>query len=601
MSQVRTTPEPRHAGVRPAPAGGRPGRDRLYVALLVALGLALWLPRLAGPLDMRYDAGVYYILGSALAEGRGYRLLNEPGAIQAVQYPPLLPLAAALAQRLAGTAAVGEAGHLLRLAFFVCFLLYAWAAYAVARRFLPPTIAFVVGLVTLLHVHSSFLSDLFFAELPFALVSLLFVLAVARPGANGVGSALAGLLGVAAYLLRTMGVALLAAWVGEALLRRRWSSAGRRAALALIPLAAWQGYVAHVKGSPEYAHPTYPYQRAGYQYYNVGYFENLSYIDPFIPELGKASSADWAGRVAANLPHMPAAWGEAVSSRAEWSTSQIERINHSWSLSIPTWLVQVPLVVLGALIAGGLVRLMLHGEILIPLYVIGSAVVMCLTPWPGQFERYLSPLTPFLAIGLFTGALALRGRLSTASGRAWRRAGALVPAAVATFVLAQESFALYKVYSKKLTPVTYRDALGNTRDYRLFFYTGAWHTQEAALDWLMDQGRPGQVIATSTPHWAYLKTGLPAVLPPFEPDPRRAQQLLDSVPVTWLVVDSLEFVDVGQRYARLVPQASPEAWRLAHAAGDSAISRVYRREPAPLPVVRDGSSSAGAAGKKTSP
>jgi len=61
------------------------------LAILVALSASLWLPRLRGPLDLRYDAGVYYVLGTSLAEGRGYRLLSEPGAIQAVQYPPLLP------------------------------------------------------------------------------------------------------------------------------------------------------------------------------------------------------------------------------------------------------------------------------------------------------------------------------------------------------------------------------------------------------------------------------------------------------------------------------------------------------------------------------
>jgi hypothetical protein len=579
MSRILTRPEPRSTRTRPAPTSPRPGRDRLYVGLLVAVGLALWLPRLAGPLDMRYDAGVYYILGTSLAEGHGYRLLNEPGAIQAIQYPPLLPIAAGLSQVVAGTSAVGDAGHLLRLAFFVCFLLYAVATYAMARRFLPPALACVVGLVTLLHVHSSFLSDLFFAELPFALLSLLFVLALARSGETRAGSTLAGVLAVAAYLLRTIGIALFAAWVGEALLRRRWASAARRAAVALIVLAAWQGYVRHVEAGAEYAHPAYPYQRASYQYYNVGYFENLSYIDPFVPELGKASAADWARRLGTNLLRMPTAWGEAVSSRAEWSTSQIQRLNHTRSLGIPTWLVQVPLLALGILIAWGLVLLALRGETLISLYVAGSVAVMCLTPWPGQFERYLSPLTPFLALGLFVGLLKIRERLSTTSTRRWRRAGALLPVAVAAFVLAQESFALYKVYSKKLTPVSYRDGHGETRSYRLFFYTGAWHTQDGALDWLAAHGRPGEVIATSTPHWAYLKTGLPAVLPPFEPDPRRAQQLLDSVPVTWLVVDSLEFVDVGQRYARPVPEAFPGDWSLAYAAGDSAVARVYRREP----------------------
>jgi hypothetical protein len=54
-------------------------RNVVYLLLLIFLSVGLWLPRLRGPLDLRYDAGVYYILGTSLAEGKGYRLLNEPG------------------------------------------------------------------------------------------------------------------------------------------------------------------------------------------------------------------------------------------------------------------------------------------------------------------------------------------------------------------------------------------------------------------------------------------------------------------------------------------------------------------------------------------
>lgn len=51
----------------------------------IVIAVASWLPRFHGPLDLRWDSGAYCILGTSLAEGKGYRLLNEPGEIEAVQ------------------------------------------------------------------------------------------------------------------------------------------------------------------------------------------------------------------------------------------------------------------------------------------------------------------------------------------------------------------------------------------------------------------------------------------------------------------------------------------------------------------------------------
>ena len=74
-------------------------QDLICGAALLLIWLAVSIPRLNGPIDLRWDAGTYYVLGTALAEGKGYRLLNEPGEIEAVQYPPLLPLIVAAHQR----------------------------------------------------------------------------------------------------------------------------------------------------------------------------------------------------------------------------------------------------------------------------------------------------------------------------------------------------------------------------------------------------------------------------------------------------------------------------------------------------------------------
>ena len=121
-------------------------------ALIVLLAAALWAPRLRGPLDLRYDAGVYYILGRSLAEGHGYRLLNEPGAIEAIQYPPVLPAVAALHQLALGTSDPVVVGHALRLMMALLFLGYALASFALARRYLSPGFAFAAALLAILNV-----------------------------------------------------------------------------------------------------------------------------------------------------------------------------------------------------------------------------------------------------------------------------------------------------------------------------------------------------------------------------------------------------------------------------------------------------------------
>ena len=60
-------------------------RDIIAMVLLAGLASAIWLPRLRGPIDLRWDGGTYYVLGTSLAQGRGYRLLDEPGEILETQ------------------------------------------------------------------------------------------------------------------------------------------------------------------------------------------------------------------------------------------------------------------------------------------------------------------------------------------------------------------------------------------------------------------------------------------------------------------------------------------------------------------------------------
>lgn len=550
--------------------------DAVFLALLLLGAALLWIPRLRGPIDLRHDAGVYYVLGTSLAQGHGYRLLNEPGAIQEVQYPPGLPFFVAAHQWVLGTSDPAPVGHALRWSFAFLFLVYIGAVYGVARRYLAPPYALFVGVVSLLYLHATWLSDLFHAELPYAVATLLFFLAAQRSDRRPFGW-IAGLLAAVAFLLRSAGLALLVAWVGESVFRRRPRQMLFRAAAAAVPFFAWQGYIAHVQRSTEYAAPAYEYQRAAYLFYNVGYAENMAYVDPFVPELGKETAGGLARRVGANLIAMPVGLGEAVSAGATWGVHKLEQMRAAGSpFALPTWVAYVPPLVLGLLIFAGLGILAARREWLLLIYVAGSIVLIATTPWPGQFERYLAPLTPFLAIALMVALVAARDRLARVAEGRWRwAAAALIPAAAAA-VLVLEVVPLYKMWTRHRTVAVYPDARGTLRRQPLFFYKDGWAAQAAALEWLRHRAAPGDVVATATPHWAYLRTGLRTVMVPFEARPAEAQRLLEGVPVEYLILDHIESPDIARRYAAPAVERFPERWRLVYATPDS-LSRVYRR------------------------
>jgi hypothetical protein len=549
--------------------------ERRLAALIVVIAAALWVPRLQGPLDLRYDAGVYYILGQSLAEGRGYRLLNEPGAIEAIQYPPALPAVAALHQLVLGTSDPVVVGHALRLTMALLSLGYAFASFALARRFLSPGFAFAAALLAILNAQVIFLSNYFAADLPYTAVSLFFFVVPA-------GFA-AGVLAVLAFGLRTAGVALLAAWAGQSLVQRRWREAGARAAIGAAAVASWQVYVHQVKSDAEFSRPAYAYQRAPYQFYNVGYVENMSYVDPFRPELGMAGPRILLDRLGTNLRAIPKALGEAATLQRGWFVGEAARIRERFpALTPPDWMISATVGVLSAMVIGGLVLLALAGHWPLTLYVAGSIVLIALTPWPGQFSRYLVPLAPILALAFVWGPAAVAGRAKISRNRPWRIA-ALAGHAMIAFVLVHEVYTVFKLFTKHHQPAVMTDASGKAHHYRLFYYDLPWRLHDDGLDWLGREAPHQAIIATSTPHWAYLRTGMRAVMPPYEIDSRKAAELLAGVPVTYLVVDQLSFLDVSRRYAAPVPSAATAEWPLVYSNTDSG-PRIYRRadvKPAP--------------------
>jgi hypothetical protein len=150
--------------------------DIACLLLVLVVAVSLWLPRLRGPIDPRLDAGVYYILGTSLYEGKGYRLLNEPGEIQAVQYPPLLHTIVAAHQAVLGTTDFLVVGPWLRRTYLALSVALALFTYWLARSNLAPLESLAAAALAALALNAYCFSDLLYTEMPFAVAATLMAI-----------------------------------------------------------------------------------------------------------------------------------------------------------------------------------------------------------------------------------------------------------------------------------------------------------------------------------------------------------------------------------------------------------------------------------------
>ena len=142
-------------------------------------------------------------------------------------------------------------GQWLRICYFLLTVSFIVAAYHLARLHLSPEYALAATLVCALYFFVYYCADTLYADIPFALTTVLFVLCDRKAGKIVSGIA-AGVLAAASYLLRTAGIALLVAWVAESLLRGRYRQTLLRAAIALVPIVLWQAHIVRVLNSQQY-------------------------------------------------------------------------------------------------------------------------------------------------------------------------------------------------------------------------------------------------------------------------------------------------------------------------------------------------------------
>jgi 4-amino-4-deoxy-L-arabinose transferase-like glycosyltransferase len=542
-------------------AESTPRRTLLACLVIGVVTLASWWPRMDGPIDLRWDGGAYYILGTSLAAGDGYRLLSEPGSLRSSLHPPFLPVLVAAHQLVLQTSDPVTVGHALRMSIVLASIAYAVAIFVLLREHVASAYALAASLICVIQPQYAYFSDALYAETFFALLTVLFLI-LQRYRSNIWCFLLSGLCAALAYEARTAGIALLAAWVADTLLRRDRRRALIAIAISAVPVISWMGWIKAVESSPQFQQPAYAYQTAPYLYFNVSYARNiLTLRDPSAPELGPLTIEALLDRVWTNAKALPTATGRAVST---WDAPR---------------LVALPLA--GAVFIG-LVVLVKRRQFLMLAYLALSLAAMCLTPFPKQFVRYLMPLYPLFALALFQclALLAKDPRFRVSPRLALLRPG--LPWLVVAAIGVMELTTLRNMYQSKYDDVAYEQE-GRAVGYRLFYYGPVGAAFDEALGWLNRRAERTDVIAATDPQWVYLRTGLKAVLPPFELDAKKAQQLVDTVPVRYLIAETQpRSLGLGayHRFTSVLVRENPSDWSRIWTSSNGSMV-IFERNTAP--------------------
>ena len=205
------------------------------------------------PVGAIRDDSMYVLLAKALATGQGYRWLHLPGTPAAIHFPPGYPAVLALLWTLfpgfpgnvivfklanalfAALAAIGVA-RLVRTRFEMSEM--SAQAIAIAALLASPVLTLVARVMS---------EPLFLALLVPTLILAETIVENSRTRTPDLVAL--GLLCGLATLVRTHGIALVAAVTMLLLLRRRWRDAGMFAGVAVLVLAPWQWWVAAHSGT----------------------------------------------------------------------------------------------------------------------------------------------------------------------------------------------------------------------------------------------------------------------------------------------------------------------------------------------------------------
>ncbi|AHG93036.1 hypothetical protein J421_5501 (plasmid) [Gemmatirosa kalamazoonensis] len=332
------------------------------------------------------DAATYLAVSRSV-RALGYRSVYQLGAPRHVLYPPGWPTVLALLSLVAGERLDVVVALEVALSTATLALLF-----DVVRRAWSPTVALLVLAACAVNPLLLEYAGVALSEVPFMFLTTLCVWAAQRARAQPRYAPLAGAAAVAAMLVRSAGVAVVAALVVLWLVERR-----RRAAIGLVAVggACATLWVAWVLSAPA------PARQASYAAdLQRGYARPAGVAAVAAPSL--------PARVLARVPRNAADYARQLPDALAFP----RRVN-GWTRHVP---VQLLVLALAVAALAALFRRWAAAALVVACY---AAVLLV---WPWALPRFLVPALPLGMVAFVGGAWALGARL----GR-WR----WIPAAAA--------------------------------------------------------------------------------------------------------------------------------------------------------------------------
>lgn len=237
-----STSDPRHIADFADGLGGRRQQpdvlSYLYTSLLILLFAFVYTAILDDKVEMIGDNAGYYILGKALYQGAGYAFINVPETPPATLWPPGYPALIALTMALWSSDFVA-----VKAVNGIAFMLALVAAFFLFRRLSGNAhLAFVVAVAMLCNGHLLRSSTLIMSETFFLLCAVLVLLVgvyIAAEDFRQPQIYLLVLCLIAAFYVRTMGIALFGAVCLVLVWQRQWKYLAFTAISYVLAILPW--------------------------------------------------------------------------------------------------------------------------------------------------------------------------------------------------------------------------------------------------------------------------------------------------------------------------------------------------------------------------